>query len=83
MSLRPKEEIVERQQTLAIIEARFRQGNGSNSALSRDHFLKRAPCLTRKEGKEDAIESFWVRIYSDKGLLADIFRGVGDKPILS
>src|SRR2546429_5589846 len=53
---------------LAIIEARFRQGNGSNSALSRDHFLKRAPCLTRKEGKEDAIESFWVRIYSDKGL---------------
>jgi len=41
VSLRPKEEIVERQQTLAIIAARFRQGNGSNSALSRDHFLKR------------------------------------------
>src|SRR3954468_16851507 len=77
------EELVERQQTLAVREHRFCEGDLAVLSLTLEDCTDGGACLTGAKWQEDAVDARRVWIDRDDWEVGGIFCSVGDEPVLT
>src|SRR5689334_3245358 len=83
VSTGPDKQIVERQQSLSILELRLGESYRFDSRFACECSLEMGPEVARLERQEDAIKPFRVRVHGKNRLSADVFCRVCYKAILA
>src|SRR5947209_5446249 len=83
MSTGADEQIIERQQSLSVLQLRLRESYRPNPRFAGECPLQMWPEVARLERQQDPVEPFRVRVHGENWLPADVFCRVRDQPILT
>ena len=81
--LRADEEVVHRQQGLAVRELRLGHRHRLDVAPVAQHVRQQQRQVAGLEGQQDAVPAEGVRIDADDGLAVEVLEGVGHQPVLA
>ena len=83
MTSRAKEQIIERQQPLAVVQSHASKCDFSDPCLALENTNESRMCLVRQEWKENAIKPSRIGINGHDRLYAGVLRRVCDQSILT
>jgi len=79
---RTDEQIVEREQSLAIIESCLGERHAANARSAVEDRCNRPGASIGQEGEQHAVKSLRVGVHAEEGTLQRVLRDVGDEPVL-